>query len=1137
MDAATSDGNPEQRGGEYASSGRDRHPAGVFVGRDRELNHGLAVIDDAAAGEGRLLLISGQPGIGKSRLADELARRARDRGFQVAWGRCWEAGGAPAYWPWVQSLRSLVRNLDPDEVRLRLADSAASAGQLLPELRRPRDETPTLSEDPEAARFQLFDSVTAVLKHAARTAPIMVVLDDLQVADTPSLLLLRFVTALIGEERILVVATYRDTDAALGGVLAETVDDLLRERVVSRITPRGIAEADVPRLIESVTGVSPHAALARLVHAETEGNPLFIEEVARVLLDEGALDAEPRAEPLRLTVPRSVRDVIARRLQPLPEACTRALQLASVLGREFSVEALAALAQTSVEEMLELLRRPREVRVVIEVPDSRGRLRFGHVLIRESLYDEIAEPKRRQLHRTALAVVERLYRGELDAHLSELAHHAFEGAGEGHWEQSIAYNRRAGDEALSLLAYEESMRLLRLALDSLEQSGESQPLLRCDLLLELGEAQARSGDETAAKASFLEAADLARDLDLADRVAKAALGYSGRLAWGRAGGDTQLVPLLEAGVAAVGTADSPLRARLLARLAGALRDAREREPRESFARAAVDIARRLDDRATLAYTLYGLFGATFRPDNPAERASFGDETVRLGEAARDREVQIWGHNTRLSSFFEMGDLRSVHDEIAITDRLADELRDPVLGWLGAVTGAVLALTEGRLDDAERIAEAARNAGPRSRSNDALAGYAGHMFQLRREQARLREVEGLVLRAAAELSWYPMFRCAVAAVHVDLGRQSQARTELNALASGDFEVINFDNCWIFNLSLLSEVAHALGDHAAAAVLYERLRPYALRTAFAWSEGCVGSTSRALGLLATLLARYDEAQRHFEDALEHNDRMGARTWLAHTKHDFAQMLLQRGTGDDQRRARELLADAALACDDIGLVALRAKVTLALGGQTLQHQIAAAPGSAVADRSALCLEGEYWAVTYESRTVRIRDSKGMRVIARLLEAPGRPQPSLDLERLGADADDPTARAAAASDAGEMLDAEARRAYRARIAELRLAIDDAKSAGAADRAGALEEELDFITRELSRGLGLGGRSRYAGSAAERARINVTRAVKAAMQRISDADSSLAAHLGATLRTGTVCVYAPDPRSPIEWTVTTRRT
>ncbi|HEX6538123.1 MAG TPA: AAA family ATPase [Candidatus Dormibacteraeota bacterium] len=1111
----------------------ERHASGVIVGRDRELSHGAEVLGSATRGQGRLLLISGEPGIGKSRLADELARRARDRGFQVAWGRCWEAGGAPAYWPWVQSLRSLMRTIDVDTLWRELGENTAAIGQLLPGLRRPLDDAPTmLTQDPDAARFRLFDSVATVLTTTARRQPLMVVLDDLQVADTPSLLLLRFVSGIIGTEPIVVLATYRDADPILGESLAETVAELLRVRGVSRIALRGLAETDVSSFIESVTGVVPHDPLARVVHRETEGNPLFIEEVARMLLDEGRLEAQPSVESTHLPVPRSVREVIVRRLRPFRDECVRALRVASIFGREFSVEALSALAQTPADETLELLRRPREERVVIDVPDSRGRLRFGHVLIRECLYDDIAEVERRELHRTALAVMESLYQHELHLHLSELAHHAYEGASEGHWKQSISYAGRAGDQALSLLAYEEAVRLYRLALGGLDRSHENQPLLRCELLLALGDAQGRAGDEAEAKESFLLAADLARELGRNDHLATAALGYSGRHAWGRAGGDVRLVPLLEAGVVAVGKADSPLRARLLARLAGALRDAHEREPRESFGREAVEIARRVDDPATLAYALYGLYSATYRPDNVEERAMIAAEIVRIGEVAHDREVQVWGHFDRLMSFFDLGELQSVHDEISAIGDVAGELREPVLRWIAAVTGAALALAEGRLADVESLAMVALDAGPRSRSNDALAGYAGHMFQLRREQGRVAEVDQLVQQAARELTWYPLFRCALVAVHLDLGRKRQARAGFEALATSGFGRIPFDNHWIFNMSLLGDMAHALHDQAAATVLYERLQPYAQRNAYASSEACLGSVSRSLGLLAQTLGRYDDAQRHFEDGLAHNRRMGARLWVAHTQHEFARLLLEQRGVAEHGRARAMLTEALQACEDIGMPVLRATIAALLEGAPAAPN-AAPPPTPLAERDTIALEGEYWTVTFAGRAVRLRDTKGMRILARLMSTPGRPHLSLDLERIGETADESTARAAAASDAGEMLDDEARRAYRARIAELRAAIDTAQSIGASERAGVLQEELDFITRELSHGIGLGGRARRAGSAAERARINVTRAVKTALQRIAEADSDLAAHLNATVRTGTVCVYAPDPRSPIEWTVT----
>ena len=919
MVAATSDGNADQvssAAGTRRTEGRDR--LGALVGRDRELREGLVVIEDAAAGEGGLVLIAGEPGIGKSRLADEFAGRARERGFAVAWGRCWEAGGAPAYWPWVQSLRALIRGADIDDLRAQLGEAGAAIGQLLPELTVATHDTSTQPAlDPEAARFRLFDSVTTLLLWFARRQPVMVVLDDLQVADTPSLLLLRFVAALIHSDPLVIVATYRDLDPLLGGALAETVSELIRGRGVSRLALSGIAEGDVPQFVEAVTGVRPLEQLARLVHQETEGNPLFLEEVARVLRDEGTLGSSFGVETARLPVPRSVRDVITRRLRALSHESVQILRLASVLGREFRIDALCALAAMPTRAVVELLQKPLDERLLTEVPETRGRLRFGHVIIREYLYDDIKRAERQQLHRDALKVLEALYGDEIEQHVSELAHHAYDGAGdEGHWDEAITYSRRAGDRALTLLAYEEAGRLQRQALDGLEQSGAADPIVRCELLIALGDAQGRAGDEAGAKTSFLQSAELAQTLGRADDLARAALGYAGRHAWGRAGSDGQLVPLLEAAVAAVGDGDSAFRSRLLARLAGALRDARERQPRESYAEEAVAIARRLDDPATIAYALDGLFGATYRPDNPEQRMRIGTEIVGLGKAAGDREIEVWGNLDRLVTHFELGELQEVRAAIAVVHGVAGELRQPEMRWLAGGSDAALALTEGRLHEAESLTTVTFDVGQRSRSSDALSCYTGQMFQLRREQGRLHETQPLVERAARELTWYPLFRCMLVAVHLEVGRDRQARTEFEALSASGFDALPFDNYWVFNMALLGELAHALRDAAAAAVLYEQLQPYALRNTFAPPEGCLGSVSRPLGLLAETLGRYDDARRHFEDGLAHNRRMGARLWVAHTQHEFARMLLQRYGPAERDRALTMLTEGLSACGEMGL-----------------------------------------------------------------------------------------------------------------------------------------------------------------------------------------------------------------------------
>jgi len=393
---------------------------------------------------------------------------------------------------------------------------------------------------------------------------------------------------------------------------------------------------------------------------------------------------------------------------------------------------------------------------------------------------------------------------------------------------------------------------------------------------------------------------------------------------------------------------------------------------------------------------------------------------------------------------------------------------------------------------------------------------------------MAEVEDLVTRSARQFTWYPMFQCALALLHCDTGQETKVRADFEGLATRDFADLSRDNEWLYSLSLLCEVAYFLGDDKRAILLYEMLLPYADRNAFGAFEGCVGSVSRYLGLLAAVIGRTGDAIRHFEEGIERNQRMGARPWVTHAQHDLAVALIQRGDAGDRGRASALLTQAANSCGELGMLALGTKIDHALeslGSGTT----ALAP---TIQEGTFRLEGEYWTVAYRGTVSRLRDSKGMRVLAQLLEDPGRPHPSLDLERLRSPGDDSTARAVASGDAGELLDEVARRAYRARLAELRAAVEEADALRRADDVGAMREEMDFLTRELSRALGLGGRSRVAGSTAERARLNVTRAVKSALRRVEGANLDLAAHLGATVRTGTVCVYTPDPRAPITWRV-----
>lgn len=1119
------------------------HP---FVGREHELGVALALLEEALGGRGQVLLIAGEPGIGKSRMADEIATRARKLGAQVAWGRCWEAGGAPPYWPWVQSLRSLARDLTPDDLRTLIGPAASDIAQLLPELPVALGEVTTPPAlDPATARFRLFDSSATFLKNAARARPLVLILDDLHAADAPSLLLLRFVASALTDASILIVGAYRDTEVRPDHPLASALVELARGQAVCRLTLHGLAEADVSRVMTLAAGFTPQEHVVSAVHDQTEGNPLYLGEVIRLLLEEGRLDVGASEAGSRLSVPQSVRDVIGLRLQHLPEACVDLLRTASVLGREFSLEALSQLSSRTFDDTLTALDAAFSARVVTDVPGTNSRLRFAHVVIRESLYDDIGNAHRIQLHRRAANVLETVYGDDLESHLAELAHHHVESALGGDVATATRYARRAGNKAVELLAYEEAIRLYQMALQCLELGSIRDPIERCELLLALGDAQTRAADEPASKRTFLEAADLSRSLGLPEQMARAALGYGGRSVWGRAGGDAHVIALLEEALANLAGGAIDLRVRLMARLGGALRDDPRPEPRQSISKRAVDLARRHGDASTLAYALEGLYGAVWRPDNAEERLSIATESVAVGSRAGDRERVLAAHQHRSFPFLELGDLPAVYRELHAIDRLTEELRQPTQRWPPANMRAMLALFEGRFEEAERWIQTAFTLRARTNRSDARLAHALQMFQLTRAQGRLAEVAELVRHASQQLTWYPVLRCAHALLTSLRGDQDLARVEFDDIAAGDFAALPFDNKWLFSISLLSEVAYSLAEPRRATVLYEKLLPFAARNAVAGGDGCTGSVSRYLGLMAVVMNRSDDAADHFERGLAHNARMGARPWVALTQYDFAVLLVGRDALGDRQRALDLLSKALIACDELGMPALRVDVVHALarvGVAVPTDELEPGPGQPAAARATVAvedgafrLEGEYWTVGYAGRLVRLRDSKGLRVLAHLLASPGRPHPALDLERLGASGDEITARAVAAGDAGDLIDDEARAAYRGRLRELRAALDDAGGSGDADGLGAMHHEIDFITRELGRALGLGGRSRRAGSIAERARLNVTRAVKASMRRIAVADPELAAHLEATVHTGTICEYTPDPRAAIEWRISLR--
>ena len=583
------------------------------------------------------------------------------------------------------------------------------------------------------------------------------------------------------------------------------------------------------------------------------------------------------------------------------------------MGREFEPDVLARLSVLSGPELLDVLDEAIAERVVIDVPGSPGSLRFGHALIRDTLYDELASTRRIQLHREVVAAVEAVYAADLEPHLAELAHHAFAAAPAGVAEKAVEYARRAGDRAASQHAHEEAVRLYEMALTRMGEDAA-----RCELLLSLGDAQARAGDAPSARRSFLEAADLAEALGLSESLARAALGYGGRHVWEVLRGDAHFMPLLERALTAVGEQDSIARVRLLARLAGGpLRDASfPPERRRRLSAEALAMARRMGDPGAQAYALSAFVSAHHSPAFTPDQVALGIEVIQLAEAAGDLERAAEGYEHRVSGLIELGDMPSATGELATMGELAKALRQPSHDWYVAAYHSLVALLKGELAEAERLIENARRLGAQSLSWGASVSYGLQLYVLRRSQGRLEDAEDVVRRSAEEHPTYPVWRCVLAQTLADLGHSSEARDLLEAMAADGFAGLPFDEEWLVGMSLLADTADALKDTTRAAALYDALLPFADRVAISYPEISTGPIARPLGLMAAQMERWDDAERHFEHALQIAERIGAKPWLAYTRANFADMLLARGTPTDRDNALELQSMANAMYRELGM-----------------------------------------------------------------------------------------------------------------------------------------------------------------------------------------------------------------------------
>jgi DNA-binding winged helix-turn-helix (wHTH) protein len=889
-----------------------RAPDAGFIGREAAMARLREALDAACAGRARVVLLVGEPGIGKTRTAEELGAAAQRRGARWLAGRSYEGEGAPAFWPWRQILRACAEGSPAGA-----SAAETGAGDLSALAPEPSERLPSLAPgaglEGEQARFRLFESVAERLRRAAARTPLVATLDDLHWADRDSLLLFRFLARELRDVPLLLVGTYRDVEVRREHPLKDVLGALAREEHCERIALRGLGCAEVAALVERSAGRAPAPALLEALVELTEGNPFFVQEIVQLLLDEGRFD--PRAGEgdgaWSLTLPQGVRDVIGRRLDKVSEPCNELLRVGSVLGREFGLRLLEDVTGRPREALLEGLGEALAAQLVVELPGEVGRFAFRHALVRQTLYDELSVPRRVALHRAAGEALEAAARAGADAPLAELAHHCFAALPAGGAEQAVRWSRLAAARAHELCAYEESARHYARALEALALAAAPDAALRCELAIELGEELCTAGARERGRARLAEAADLARRLARPDLFARAAIAYRG---FGEMGipPDAKTLALLEEARDVLGDAHPALRARLLARLAGTPPFSLSMETRERLSQEAQALARRSGERLALLDAVGARYWATLGPDRLDERLAVAQEAFELAARFEDRRLEVLAHEMALGARLARGELCAADLHIESFARLAEELRQPVFRCLASAIRASRAINRGEFAEGERLMREALERGRGSVPFTDLT-FAGQIFFL---QAQRGESEPAVEWLAHEGGRFRLrfagmenvLRTLEASAALASGRAGEARRALEALAAREFRDLERDEHWLMNVSLLASLAWELGDAPRGALLYALLLPYReLAIAHDLLRGVAGSVEHPLGLLASLAGRHDAALEHLERALAKEEGMGTKPAALRSRVALAAALRARGRAQDAERAARLEREA--------------------------------------------------------------------------------------------------------------------------------------------------------------------------------------------------------------------------------------
>jgi DNA-binding winged helix-turn-helix (wHTH) protein len=904
-----------------------------LVERDDAMQKLRESLGVALQGETRVSFLRGPAGIGKTRLASEFMRIAKTLGVDAHIGRCSDGDGVMPFWPWLQIVRGSIGGRPANELARHVRATLPQLAWIAPELASSSEVAARADLERAEARFRLFDATCVLLLRLSEAKPLLLVLDDLQWADEASLLLLEFLIQTLTRARVHLVAAFRDTPRP-NRTLSRVLECGARHASADFVDLEGLHRESVSNLLERAAGAHPAAVFVDSVLAATQGNPLFVEELAK-LVARGELD--PNDTSGTIPVPKRVRDAIRWQLERLLPDCRRLLELASVVGREFELAALSLASGEHPSTTLEWLGEAEAADLIVPARDQQASFAFTHDLVRESIYQDIRTSDRAHLHRKIAEALEVLSQTDPGARVRVIAYHYSAAVADGIAPKALQFGRLAAEQANSQMAFEDAVAHYDRALSALSAIANHDPQTRCELLL--GQAEAAWGtveDAVSVQSRFVKAADAARIAGSAEFLARAALGRTGHGAGPGDFRDIALVDdtdisLLSEAAAKLGDAPSELRALALARLALAVRYARGASESEDLSREAVQIAERLGALQTLGMVLRFRHEVLSGPKFVRERMALANRILEVARHVRSRPLELDALFFLARAHFELADVEPAAAAGKQADALAGTMRHPGALFRSGIRKVLVLSMFGAFEKAERYAR-------RFHERDAQRNMSA-IGTLGAQLATIRTLQGDHTAAVAELErlhahypTVPWCAHALALERARVGDSAAAKRELKTQAANGFASVRDDHSSLGCYLNLADLCWELEDRRSAAGLFELLLPYEDQVAAPFlATICQGSVARGLGTLATLLGHADEAERQFVRALKIEERLASPPLQALTLERYGSFLRIRGRSADAGRARMLFERAFGLAEALGMKSVLHRCQQALGARS--------------------------------------------------------------------------------------------------------------------------------------------------------------------------------------------------------------